>query len=445
MARPRARHRTLPRVDGRRLAAAVLVLVIGFGVAATRQPIAAATDRLPDLRVAPLSEFRIVTENGRRLLKFTAMMVNAGPGHFEVRGRRDGASDPTMSINQVIYDTAGTSRQVATTAEGRYSGDGHDHWHVQRMMSYVIWPAAGASTFVRGTKVGFCFLDTDPWNLSVSGARRTSYYRGSWCGTQSALTNRVGISTGWGDTYRWSIAYQYIDITGLAAGEYYVRSVVDEPNFFLETNNGNNCTWTRIRVPASGTTVTPITSGATCLAPASATAFPGVVTYSVARRITLGAGEHVGYRFAANGAVITTLPTTLPRASGANVSRTSTIPGQAGTWHLVANGIWAGYWMRETAAMTIAPLPASFVSFPGTAPTAATSRVTLAAGSHYGFRFTESGGTIQSKWYPLGTASGANVDRRGTLPGRSGTWVHIANGIWADYWMPESERAVFSP
>jgi hypothetical protein len=445
MARPRARTREIPTVDPRRLVAAVLVLLIGVGAVASRHPVAAATDRLPDLKVAPMTDFRITNENGRRLLRFTAMMVNVGQGHFELRGRRDSTADPTMSINQVIYDSAGGSRQIATGAEGRYSGDGHDHWHVQQMMSYGLWPAAGSGTFVRGSKVGFCFLDTDPWNLGLPGARQYSYYRGSWCGTQATLTNRVGISLGWGDKYRWSIAYQWIDITGLAAGEYLVRSVVDEPNHFLETSNGNNCAWSRIRIPASGTAVSVVTSGSTCLAPTSAVAFPGVITYAGARRVSMAAGEHVGYRFAANGSVIATLPATLPRASGADATRAATIPGQSGTWFYISNGIWAGYWMRESAAIVGAPLPDAHEAFPGTSPVPVGARITLAAGSHYGYLFTEAGATIASKWYSLGRASGANVDRRGTLPGRTGSWVHVANGIWAGYWMRESDRAVFTP
>jgi Lysyl oxidase len=445
MARPRTRTRQLPRFAGRRVAAGALALILGLSLAPTRQPALAATDRLPDLRVAPLADFRITTENGRRLLRFTAMMVNVGQGHFELRGQRDSLSDPTMSINQVIYNSTGGSRQVATDAEGRYSGDGHDHWHVQQMMSYSLWPVAGPTSFLRGAKVGFCFLDTDPWNLSLPGARQSSYYRNSWCGTQATLSNRVGISLGWGDKYRWSIAFQWIDITGLAAGDYYVRTVVDEPNHFVETNNANNCTWIRIRIPATGTTVQGISSGATCLAPASATTFAGMITYAQPRRINFAAGEHVGYRFAQNGTVIATFPVALSRASGADAARSAPIPGQTGTWFYVVNGIWAGYWLRESSAVVGTPLPAAHVAFAGTSGVPATSRVNLAAGGHYGYHFAESGATIASKWYPLGTASGANVDRRGTVPSHPGTWVHVSNGIWAGYWIRESERAVFRP
>lgn len=423
---------------------ACLCLAWSAALVGAVSPANAADDRLPDLRMAPLRDFRIEVASGRRLLRFTAIMVNAGPGHFETRGSRPSTSVTEMSVSQVIFDTGGGSRTVPTSAVARYSGDGHDHWHVQQMMSYTLWPTSGATTLSRGAKVGYCFFDTTPWNLSLPGARSSSYYQEAWCGIRTALTSRTGISVGWGDSYPWHFAYQWIDITNLPAGEYYVQSTVDADNRFLETNNGNNCTWNRIRIPATGSTVSQLSSGTSCIAPPSHTAFPGVITYAASRRIEMGAGEHIGYRFAADGSVLGSLPVTLPRPSGAPAVRASTIPGQSGNWFLIDAGIWDGYWMRESAAIVGAPMPAAFDAFPGAPPVAPTSRINLAAGSHYGYQFTEAGATIQSKWYPLAWASGANVDRRGSLPGRSGTWVRVRNGIWAGYWMRESDRAVFT-
>ena len=95
--------------------------------------------------------------------------------------------------------------------------------------------------------------------------------------------------------------------------------------------------------------------------------------------------------------------------------------------------------------MVGAPLPANADAFPNTDPTAATARVELAAGNQYGYQFIAAGATIAAKWAKLGAASGARVDQRGFLPGRSGRWVHVVNGTWADYWFLESATAVFNP
>jgi hypothetical protein len=416
-----------------------------FGIAAVPGASAGAADRLPDLRMTPLRDIRITVENGRRLLRFTAMMSNVGQGHFEVRGFRSSTSDPTMSFDQIIFNSDGGYRRVGTDAWGQYAGDGHDHWHVQRMMSYGLWPAAGSTSMLRGAKVGFCFLDTNPWKLSLPGARQNSYYRESWCGTKSSLTNRVGISLGWADSYPWNFAYQWVNITGVAAGDYYLRSVVDENDYFFETNDGNNCAWAKIRIPASGSVVSVLSTGTTCPGPATVLQFPGVITYAGDRRITFAPGEHTGYRFASNGSVTSRYPKTLTRTSGADATHAATIPGQSGQWFYIRDGIWAGSWIQQSASVVPEPLRPNADSFPGTSAVPAGSRIDLAAGDYRGFRFTDAGLTIESKWYRLGRGSGAPVDQRGALPGRPGTWLHIAAGIWADYWMQESPTAVFHP
>ena len=395
--------------------------------------------------MTPIKDIRIVVEGGHRRLRFTAMMANVGQGHFEVRGSRSGASDPTMSISQVLYNSAGGSRTIATNAWGQYAGDGHDHWHVQQMMSYGLWPVGSGTSISRGAKVGFCFLDTNAWNLSLPGARQSSYYRESWCGTQASTTNRVGISLGWADSYPWSFAYQWVDITGLPAGEYYLRSIVDESDYFVETSDSNNCAWNRIRIPASGSSVTLIGSGSSCIGPTSAVAFPGQIRYATPRRVTFAAGEHVGHRFTTSGVTTSRFPATLASASSAYATFSSTIPGRAGRWFYISNGLWAGSWMQESARVVGAPLPANADAFPNTDPTASTARVALAAGNQYGYQFTAAGATIAAKWAKLGAASGARVDQRGFLPGRSGRWVHVINGTWADYWFLESATAVFNP
>ena len=73
-----------------------LILVVGFLAAVpSRQPSAVAgSEAIPDLAMKPLSDFQIQTVNGRRMLRFTAMMVNVGDGHFEVRGSRESTGDP---------------------------------------------------------------------------------------------------------------------------------------------------------------------------------------------------------------------------------------------------------------------------------------------------------------------------------------------------------------
>jgi len=170
--------------------------------------VSAATDRLPDLRSSRPTDLRIVTSSsGRRLLRFTSQFVNDGAGPFEVRGRRPNSSVP-FDIDQIIYNSDGGARRRDTNATVVYAGDGHNHYHVRRMMSYHLRSTAGT---MRDRKIGFCFFDTTPKRLSLPRAPRTKKYFESGCGGRTATRTRSGVSVGWGDTrFRRSEAAVFI-------------------------------------------------------------------------------------------------------------------------------------------------------------------------------------------------------------------------------------------
>jgi len=246
-----------------RFATLVSVVLLGALIGTPRvEPTRAGGEVLPDLTMAPLQDFQIQWVNGRRLLRFTAMMTNRGAGHFEVCGSRSNTSQP-MTVHQITYPTTSRpapspscaptalrARTIQTSAVAKFAGDGHSHWHVQEMMRYDLW--GGQGTF-RGAKVGFCFLDSDP---AVSGAANY-YYRGSWCQTNSgALKNRMGISVNMGDEYEWYLAWQWVDITGLPSGTYTLRAKVDPYGFFVEEDEVNQCGYAIVSFTTASNAVT---------------------------------------------------------------------------------------------------------------------------------------------------------------------------------------------
>jgi hypothetical protein len=236
----------------------------------------AAADRLPDLRTSRITDLRITTSGGHRYLRFTSMMNNLGRGAFETRAHRPNVSTP-FTVDQVIYNDAGGSRRVQTDAAMRYAGDGHNHWHVRQMMAYHLWSKNG--TF-RDQKIGFCFFDTNARDLSLPGAPNSGVYKESWCGTQFSTTTRNGISVGWGDKYPWNFAYQWIDITGLPAGTYTLRNVVDLYNYFDETSESNNCNWAKVSFGSTGSTVRVLATGTTCINDWSTSLFAGDIDWA---------------------------------------------------------------------------------------------------------------------------------------------------------------------
>lgn len=248
---------------GRPVAAIALAALLAPALLAVSPtgPALAATDRLPDLRMAKLSEFRIVvTSSGRRLLRFTSMMTNLGAGSFMIRSTRSSTSSP-WTVRQVIRTSDGGTRSVTTSATMSYGGDGHGHWHVERMVAVDLW---SASRRARGAKIGYCFFDTTAIDLGLPGAPASPVYRESWCARLTELTNIVGISVGWGDKYQSSLPFQWVDITGLPGGTYTIRAYVDARNLFLESSNANNCTYSRISFGSSGSSVSVLGSGLTC-------------------------------------------------------------------------------------------------------------------------------------------------------------------------------------
>lgn len=278
--------RGVARVGRRRL---VIRLVVVAGIVGILNgvlpvaPAAAATDKLPDLKIGRVTDFSIQrTASGRRLLRFSGMMMNVGRGPLEIRGRRASTKKPWI-VEQVIYRTNGTKRRVRTTATMRYAGDGHNHWHVRQMMSYHLWSTHGTS---RDAKIGFCFFDTNRRTISLPGAPRARKYGKNGCGTRGSLHTSNGISVGWADLYPAKFAFQWIDITGLPAGTYMVRGAVDLYDKFQESSETNNCTWSRISFKATGSKVKVLASGSKCLNDHDATPYAADIDWAVAKHIS---------------------------------------------------------------------------------------------------------------------------------------------------------------
>jgi Lysyl oxidase len=232
----------------------VLAPLLSVALLAPAGGASAASDRLPDLAMAKLQ--RLTTDNtgGRRLLRFSSIIVNIGAGPMEIHSQRATTSS-SWSSQQVVYDDAGGSRMVATPGvELIYGGDGHNHWHVKDLERYRLVPLSGGGERV-SQKAGFCFFDNYQYKLSLPGAPQSAQYPRSACGNQTSRTLRHGLSVGWGDNYQWSLPDQYIDTTGLPNGNYRLWATADQADLFQESNNANNSTWADLRMDANGVTV----------------------------------------------------------------------------------------------------------------------------------------------------------------------------------------------
>lgn len=220
-------------------------------VAAAAPASAGAADRLPDLAMAPLGDFRVEKTAGRKLLRYTATVVNVGGGKFEVEGARASSSEPEMSVMQRIFDDAGGSRLRTTAARMYFSGDGHNHWHVRDLEESSLDRLDNGVKVGSGAKHGFCFYDNVAFRLGLPGAPASAFY--TTCGTTGTVLNQtMGLSVGWGDAYYYWLVDQWVDITTVGAGRYRLTTTADTRDWFLESDEANNTTWTDLQLKKSG-------------------------------------------------------------------------------------------------------------------------------------------------------------------------------------------------
>jgi hypothetical protein len=130
---------------------------------------------------------------------------------------------------------------------------GHGHVHVDNWAEFTLrtqtadpnplnWPIAGS-----GSKVSFCLInlgdctsdygycrDTNDNVITMADIPNAPFGVVSGCGLDQ------GIYTGMLDIYSSGLPGMFIDLTGVCNGNYYIVSVTDPDNNFLETNDNNN-------------------------------------------------------------------------------------------------------------------------------------------------------------------------------------------------------------
>lgn len=245
------------------LAAAVLISPTGFA-----SPAMAATDLLPDMKMAPIYSPQVATTaNGRKKLRFGTIGFNVGDGALEVRARNRSGGE-LRDVSQWVYRSDGTVHALPKReANVFYKRDGHDHWHVERFMVVRLSPLPGTSgaTVRRIRKIGYCLLDSMPIPSSERPPNAADDPAYGNCGWVESRRITVGISVGWGDNYPPDFAYQAIDVSGLPTGNYRLCGTVNPQRIWTEKNNNyaNNYYWLDLDLDVANNDLTVIGSGTT--------------------------------------------------------------------------------------------------------------------------------------------------------------------------------------
>jgi Lysyl oxidase len=210
----------------------------------------AQQDLIPDLVInaARLLDNEYVNDvvPGRVHIRLTNAVPNIGLGPLMIYP----AAGSTETFRQAVFQRV--------LVDGNGDGDGtdntdsffdraagnfvfhpsHNHFHVDNWAQYYIrevLPGDGVGKIIySGNKTSFCLLDSATYTTQPSQGN-TGPRRFFQCGT-----TLQGISVGWEDIYPKELPDQWIDITSILPGEYWLESVVDPGNLILELDETNN-------------------------------------------------------------------------------------------------------------------------------------------------------------------------------------------------------------
>lgn len=213
------------------------VLLVGQGDASA----APVYDLLPDVTTNPAylldTEVRDDIQEGRVFLTLSNATANIGDGPLEVYGvaPKDHGDESTQPVMQRIYRSDGSSYEVEAGVFVYHPTHEHTHlanWARYRLREVLEGDGVGP-VVAKSEKTSFCLLDSIVYDDSLPGVPGFPVYVTCDVGTQ-------GISVGYQDLYDKSLPDQWIDITGVPDGTYWLESEVDPANHIIEKDESNN-------------------------------------------------------------------------------------------------------------------------------------------------------------------------------------------------------------
>jgi subtilisin-like proprotein convertase family protein len=212
-------------------------------------------DLLPDLVIdgpAVGRDIRVDRNRipGATLLRMPTVVANIGQGAVEIRG---GAvnGDGTQDVHQRIYQSDGGHRDRLAGTFVHHPTHGHVHFEdFAQFRLRIHRPDGSIGPVLReGAKVGFCLIDWQYHDTSLPGFSPQYTYAG--CGSE-----RQGLSVGWADVYGSSLDDQWIDITGVPPGIYWIEVMTDPADHLTELDEGNNSAFIPYSIGALDNSVT---------------------------------------------------------------------------------------------------------------------------------------------------------------------------------------------
>lgn len=185
----------------------------------------------------------------RLLMQFDGFVSNVGLGPIHIAGNPQLSGGDPYQVAQLILDdndevvatffleTAGPDPAIAYETT-----DGHDHFHLMEIMEYSLWDENKSIQVTAGDKVGFCLFDVDPIPGVTGPPEPGVYTGGNFCAAGNPATTvlEMGTSEGWRDVYSFTLPLQWIDVTDVAPGDYYLAARADPRDWIQEVDEANN-------------------------------------------------------------------------------------------------------------------------------------------------------------------------------------------------------------
>lgn len=171
---------------------------------------------------------------GRVLLRLTTAIPNIGSGPIELVGGEVNM-DGTQDVYQRLYYDDDSFEDFFAGAFVYHPEHGHIHFegYAEYRLREVTAGGGVGDIVGTGSKVSFCLLDVLKYIRRIPGTPPVPQYT-----TCSAEVQ--GISVGWADVYDKSLPDQWIDVTDVPNGQYWLEVEVDHEDRLIESDETNN-------------------------------------------------------------------------------------------------------------------------------------------------------------------------------------------------------------
>lgn len=216
------------------------------------QPKLSAPNKAAELEYPGVDKWYLdkTTKPGKVLLRIGTYAANLGGGALHVLGL-----SPKASTQPVVQRLYGPNGDFVDRPSGTFLfHPSHDHIHLGRFEEYTLRRQSDGKVAAGGEKVSFCLTNVVTFEDPYPEFKKQDGLPGPMrlrlpLATMDCGAKEQGINSGWSDYYGPRLPDQWIDVTGVPAGKYWIEIVVDPDNVLLESDETNNVARLAIELP----------------------------------------------------------------------------------------------------------------------------------------------------------------------------------------------------